>query len=195
MNRLYKWTRMLALASVLIFSLSHAGQVEATTYMGLKDAIKHFLPANATLSKVTKDLSAGQASALKKKYGLKDTNDFKDTLKPGSHTVYVGRSSDGKAKIYVFVLEQYWRTCFHKYAVGVTPDGKIKEVTVMDLPCKYQRPIAKKSFLKQFSGKKGSSVQLGKGVDAVSGATASSEATTIVARRALALHEAFFAGK
>ena len=68
----------------------------------------------------------------------------------------------------------------------------------MDLPCPYQRPIAKKSFLNQFKGKqikKGGAVpaHLRKDIDVVTGATASSEATALVARRALALFEVFFA--
>ena len=195
MIRNFSWKQPFVVALIFGFALSYAGNAGAMKYMGLKDAIKHFLPEGATLSKVTKDLSAAQASSLSAKYGLKDTADFKDTLKAGSHTVYVGRGSDGNAQIYIFVLDQYWRTCFHQFAVGVTPDGKIKEVAAMDLPCKYQRPIAKKSFLSQFSGKNGSTARLGKGVDAITGATASSEATTIIARRALALHEAFFGGK
>jgi hypothetical protein len=195
MKRVFSRTLFLTVALMTGVVLSYSGQADAMKYMGLKDAIKHYLPADATLSKVNKTLSAGQASALKKKYGLKDSSDFKDTLKPGNYTVYIGRGADKKAKIYIFILEQYWRTCFHKYVVGVTPDGKIKEVNVMDLPCKYQRPIAKKSFLKQFDGKNGKTAQLGKGIDAVTGATASCEATTIVARRALALHEAFFSGE
>ena len=183
------------MALVLGFSIFYSGQAGAIKYMGLKDAIKHFLPSDAKLSKVQKTIPADKLQALRKKFNLKDNADFKNTLTAGPHTIYIGRGSDGKAKIYVFIMEQYWRTCFHKYAVGVTPDGKIKEVAVMDLPCKFQRPIAKKSFLNQFSGKTAPSAQLGKGIDVVTGATASCEATAIVARRALALHDAFFAGQ
>ncbi len=193
MTRLHTFAQSLAVGMVLGFVLSYPGQAEAIKYMGLKEAIKHFLPSGATLSKVKKTLPADQVKALKKKYALNDTVDFKHTLDTGPHEIYVGRGSDGKAKIYIFIVEQIWRTCYHQFAVGVSPDGKIVELAAMDLPCPYQRPIAKKSFLNQFTGKKGTSVQLGKGIDAVTGATASSETATIVARRALALYEAFFA--
>jgi hypothetical protein len=181
---------------VIGFALSYSGEAAAIKYMSTKEAIKHFLPSGAQVSKVSKTLPAGKLAALKKKYDLNDSTDFKNTLTAGPHTVYIGRGKDGKAQIYIFIMEQYWRTCYHKFVVGVTPDGSIKELKPMDFPCKYERPIAKKSFLKQFTGKKvkGGKVpaKLKQDIDVVTGATASSNVATIVVRRALALHEAFF---
>lgn len=180
---------------IIGFVLSYPGEADAIKYMGIKDAIKHFLPSGAQLSKVNKTIPAAQLKALKKKYDLNDTADFKNTLNAGPHEIYIGRGSDGRAKVYIFIMEQIWRTCYHQFGVGISPDGRIVELVAMDFPCPYERPVAKKSFLNQFVGKSGPSVKLGKGVDAVTGATASSETATIVARRALALYEAFFAGK
>lgn len=196
MTRIHGLFRCWAVLALLGAPLLYASQANAIKYMGTKEAIKHFLPQGAALSKVDKTLSADQIASLRKKYALEDTADFKNTLTAGPHTIYIGRGSDGKAQIYIFILEQYWRTCYHKFAVGVTADGKIQEVTPMELPCPYQRPVAKKSFLQQFSGKQvtGNKVpaKLKQDIDVVTGATASCEATTIIARRALALFEAFF---
>lgn len=165
-----------------------AGAVE---YMGLTDAVKYFISADAKLSKVEKTVPADKLPSIMKQFDLEKSTDFNDKISTGPYTFYVGRDGAGKATAYVLILDQYWRTCYHKYAVGLTPDGKIKEIAVMELNCKFQYPINKKSFLKQFDGKS-TPPRVGKDVDAVSGATASCEATAIVARRALALFNLFF---
>jgi hypothetical protein len=173
---------------IAIIAPEHAVAVE---YMGLKDAVKHFIPADAKLSKVEKSIPADKLPEIKKKFDLEKSADFNEKITPGPYTFYVGRDGAGKATAYVVVLEQYWRTCYHKYAVGLTPDGKIKEIVVMEFNCKYEYPVNKRSFLKQFDGK-ATPPKLGKDVDVVTGATASCEATAIVARRALALFSLFF---
>jgi Na+-translocating ferredoxin:NAD+ oxidoreductase RnfG subunit len=199
MNHVIKTTkRSLAVIVLACAAMLLPGRADAIKYMGLKDAIKHFLPKGAKVSKVTKTLSASQLAAVKKRFNLKDKTDYKDVITAGPHEIYIGRGAGDKAEVYIFIMEQYWRTCYHKFAVGISPDGKIIEVAPMELPCPYQRPIAKKSFLNQFKGKqikKGGAVpaHLNKDIDVVTGATASSEATALVARRALALFEVFFA--
>jgi hypothetical protein len=185
---------LLAAALLLTFSGPAAGM----KYMGLKEAIKHFLPKDAKLTKVTKTIPAGELAKLKKRFDLQDGGDFKDKLTAGPHEIYVGKDASGNAQVYVMVLDQYWRTCYHKYAVGLDASGKIKEMVVMEFNCRYQYPINKKSFLKQFSGKKAAKgkavpVHINKDIDIVTGATASCDATAMIARKALALYEAFFA--
>lgn len=169
----------------------------AIKYMGLKEAIKYFLPEGSTLSKVTKTIPNDKYEATKKRFKLKSTDDFKETLPHGPYTFYIGRDAAKKPTVYIAILEQYWRTCHHKYAIGFEPNGKVKEVVVVELNCRFAYPIKRKSFLKQFSGKhtvkgKKVEVEVGKDIDAISGATMSSESTAIVTRRALALFELFF---
>ena len=169
----------------------------ATEFMSLKEAIKNFLPEGSSPYKVSKTIPDDKYEALKKRYHLKDTSEFKDTLKKGPYTVFVAKDAGKKPTMYIMILEQYWKTCYHKFAVGVTPDGTVKDIVVVELNCKFAYPINKKSFLKQFKGKKAPAgkaveIEVGKDVDAVSGATRSSELTAIIIRRALALHEIFF---
>ena len=76
------------------------------------------------------------------------------------------------------------------FAVGVTPDGALKDVQVM----MYREPqgdgIQEKRFRKQFEGKGlKDPIALGKDIDAISGATISSRSATYAARKALALSE------
>lgn len=172
----------------------------ATQFMGLKEAIKYFLPEGSKVSKVLKSIPKGQYKAIEKRFRLRSTVDFKETLPAGPYTVYIGRDAANKVNIYILILEQYWRTCHHKYAIGIEPSGKIKEVVVVELNCRFANPINRKSFLKQFKEKKAPRggpvpIELGQDIDGISGATMSSEATTIVSRRALALFELFFASE
>jgi len=169
----------------------------AMKYMSMKDAIKHFIPPGSKPFKVQKTIPAAKLEEIKARFNLRATADFKEKISKGPYTFFIARDPAGNPTAYIVILEQYWRTCHHKYAIGITPDGKIKEVVVTDLNCPYAYPINRKSFLKQFKGKhvppgKKPGAEVGKDVDAVSGATASSDATAIVARRALALYGLFF---
>lgn len=184
--------------SILCLNAVFPKPASATQFMGLKEAIKYFLPQGSKLSKVSKTIPKDKYESIEKRFRLRSTEDFKETLPEGPYTVYIGRDSSNKANIYILVLEQYWRTCHHKYAIGIEPNGKIKEVVVVELNCRFANPINRKSFLKQFKEKKAPHgkpvpIKLGQDIDVVTGATMSSEATTIVSRRALALFELFFA--
>lgn len=169
----------------------------AMKFMSLKDAITYFLPKGSKPSKVQKSIPANKISQLKKRFRLRETADFKETISKGPYTFYIGRNQSNDVTVYIVVLEQNWRTCEHKLAVAIEPNGKIKEVVVVELNCRYAYPIKRKNFLKQFKGKsarpgKKVPLEIGNDVDAISGATASSDATAIISRRALALYELFF---
>lgn len=176
----------------------HSAPAGATEFMKLKDAIKHFMPAGSKPFKVTKTVPDSEYAKLKKRFRLEDKPEFKDAFKKGPYTIYITRDASNNPTMYIMILEQYWKTCYHKFAVGVTPDGTVQEAIILELNCKLAYPVNKKSFLKQFKGKKAQKgkkpkVELGQDIDAVSGATMSSQVSAIVVRRALALYEAFFA--
>jgi hypothetical protein len=194
----YVWSVSLVLA--LSFIIALAGQAHANKYMGLEEAIKYYLPQGSKVFKVSKSIPADKLEATKKRFRLQSTVDFKEVLTPGPYTFYVGRDASGAATAYILILEQYWRTCYHKYAIGIEPDGKVKDVVILELNCRFAYPINRKPFLKQFKGKQAEPgkkvpVEVGEDVDAVTGATLSSATTAMVTRRALALYELFFAAK
>lgn len=198
MTSKYKYIWLFTIVSlVALMALPHEAQ--ANKYMGLEEAIKYYLPQGHKVFKVTKTIPAGQMESTKKRFRLQSSADFKEVLSPGPYTFYVGRDASGTASVYILILEQYWRTCYHKYAIGIEPDGKIKDVVIVELNCRFAYPINRKPFLKQFKGKQAQPgkkvpVEIGEDVDGVSGATLSSVTTAIVTRRALALYELFFAG-
>ncbi len=182
---------------ILCFGAVFPNRALATQYMGLKEAIKYFLPEGSKVSKITKSIPKSKYKMIEKRFRLRSTEDFKETLPVGPYTVYIGRDASNKVNMYILILEQYWRTCYHKYAIGIEPNGEIKEVIVVELNCRFATPINRKSFLKQFKGKKAPPgkpvpIKVGHDIDAISGATVSSEVTAIVSRRSLALFELFF---
>jgi hypothetical protein len=68
---------------------------------------------------------------------------------------------------------------------------------VIALNCRFAGPINRKSDLKQYKGKKAPPgkpvpIKVGHDIDAISGATVSSEVNAIVSRRVLVLFELFF---
>jgi len=191
--------RLLSVVGLFILCVGAVfpNSVFATEYMGLKQAIKYFLPEGSRLSKISKSIPKNKYKMIEKRFRLRSTDDFKETLPVDPYTIYIGRDASKKPNMYILILDQYWRTCYHKYAIGIEPNGKIKEVIVVELNCRFATPINRKSFLKQFKAKKTTPgkpvpIKLGHDIDAISGATVSSEVSAIVSRRALALFELFF---
>lgn len=197
MKLLHKSRWVITAGVALFLTVAFVDQAAAIKYMSLKEAIKYFMPAGSKPSQVSKTIPDDKFEEIKNKFNLKSTTDFKEKISKGPYTFYVSRDDAGNATMYILILEQYWRTCYHKYAVGIEPNGNVKEIVIVELNCPYAYPINKKSFLGQFKGKNASAgkqgaIEVGHGVDAISGATASSDATAIVTRRALALFELFF---
>lgn len=197
MKLLHKFRWAITAGVALFLTFGFVDQAMAIKYMSLKEAIKYFMPEGSKPSQVKKTIPDDTFEQIKKAFNLKETTDFKERISKGPYTFYISRDASDNPDMYILILDQYWRTCYHKYAVGIEPSGKIKEIVVVELNCPYAYPINKKSFLKQFKdknaadGRKGA-IEVGHGVDAISGATGSADATAVVARRALALFELFF---
>jgi hypothetical protein len=159
----------------------------AVKYMSLKQAVTKFTPKGTKVVKVTKTLTAEQKARLKADYGWSPDKD--------SYTFYVGKDAAGEAKVYVVVVPELINTCFHKYAVGMTPDGEVIETLIVELSCPRAFPIKRKTFLKQFSHKThADALTIRADIDGVTGATLSSEATAQATRKAVSLHNLIFGG-
>ena len=159
---------------------------EAAKYMSLGQAVKTFIPKEAKVFKVTKQLSAQQKLRLSTDYGWSpDKNEY---------LFYIGRKGE-EAVAYVFVVPEVFNTCFHKYAVGMKANGEVIETVIVELSCPRAFPVNKRSFLSQFDGKKHSdALATGHDIDVVTGATLSSAATASATRKAVSLHNLFFGG-
>jgi Na+-translocating ferredoxin:NAD+ oxidoreductase subunit G len=173
-------------AVVVALVLLVASQAGAVKYLSIGQAVKTWIPEDAKIFKVTKKLSAEQKQRLVEDYGW--------TPKDEEYVFYVGKRGE-TVVAYVFVVPEIFNTCFHSYAVGMTPEGKVLETVITELTCPRSFPINRKSFLGQFSDKRHvDPLTIHADVDAVTGATLSSEATASATRKAVSLHNLFFGG-
>ena len=176
-------------AFILIAALVASTSASAVKYMSIGDAVKKFISADAKVLKVTKVPSAEERKRLLDDYGW-------EASEP-EYIAYVGKDKADESKVlgHVFVIPEIFNTCFHKYAVGVAPDGKIIEATIIELTCPRSFPINKKAFLSQFKDKTHADPLTTKvDIDGITGATLSSEAAAAAARKAASLHNVFFGG-
>jgi hypothetical protein len=171
----------------LVLGLLAARPVSAIKYMSIGDAVKTMIPAGSAVVKVTKALSAADKARISRDYGWTPSED--------SYVFYAGKDQAGNRTGYVYIQPEIFNTCFHKYAVGMTPDGVVVDTVIVELSCPRATPINKKSFLKQFRDKTHNDALTTKlDIDAVTGATLSSESAAQATRKAVSLHNMLFAG-
>lgn len=181
-----KSVRRLSLALLFALAVGLPFDAGAMKYLALGEAIKSFVK-DAKVVKVTKKLSADQRTRLAADYGWKADDP--------EYVFYEGRDAEGKTVAYVFIIAEAFSTCFHKYAVGISPAGEILDSLVVELSCPRSYKVNRKSFLQQFEGKKHDAALTTKlDIDGVVEATLSSEAASIAARKALSLHNLFVGG-
>lgn len=182
-NSVFSWAARATL-TLLAFVFMAAGTAQAVKYMSLERAVKQFLPKGSKVVKITKHPSAADRKRIYEDYGWKA-----DAKK---YVVYAGKK-DGKYTGFVMIVPEIFGTCFHKYAIGISPDGKVLATTIVELSCPRAMPINKKAFLKQFKGKTHKDpLSIEADVDGVTGATYSAEATATATRKALSLHNLYF---
>jgi FMN-binding protein len=164
-----------------------SGPVSAVKYMSIGQAVKTFIPKGAKIMKASKALTPEQKKRLIQDYGW--------TPKKDKFVFYVGRDTGGNALAYVIIVSEIFNTCFHKYAIGMKTDGEVIDAVVVELSCPRATPINRKSFLKQFRKKRHTDpLTIRADIDAITGATLSSESTAQATRKAVSLHNLFFGG-
>jgi hypothetical protein len=177
---------MLGRAVAQVAVLAWAGPAPAAKYMSIDDAVKMFVPAGDQVVKVSKALTGEQKKRIAVDYGWAPAD--------GKYTFYAGKRG-GKRTAYVYIQPELFGTCFHKYAVGIKPTGEVIDTVVVELSCPRATPTNKKSFLKQYRGKQHTDpLTINKDIDAVTGATLSSETASIATRKAVSLHNLLFGG-
>jgi len=79
------------------------------------------------------------------------------------------------------------------YMAGITPQGSVSNIIILEYKERRGRPVAKKRFLKQYFGKTiQNPIRLRKDIDGVTGATISSRGITDGVRKLLYIFEEFF---
>lgn len=182
--RLARLRLLVPVVALIGLSLLLSNSAQAVKYMSLEQAVKKFLPKGSKIVKITKKPSAQERKRLADEYGWKA-----DAKK---YVFYAGKKGEDYTG-FVFIVPEIFGTCFHKYAVGINPEGQVIATTIVELSCPRAMPVNKKTFLKQFKGKTHQDpLTVAVDIDGVTGATYSSEATATATRKALSLHNLYF---
>ena len=108
---------------------------------------------------------------------------------------YRAQSADGKALGYAYIDTHPVRSLQETVMVVVADSGEIRQELLLAFhePQEYLAPVR---WLAKFRGRKlADDLQLGRGIDALSGATITANAIAAASRRILAVHELSLSGK
>lgn len=165
-----KWTAYAGAILATVPIVSHAA-----IYLTI-DQAKNLIFPNKVLIKKNIQLSNSQLSQLKKASGI--------TYPLKTDQIY--KSNDGGWLIIDQVLGKHEMIT---YAVGLTANGAVKRVEVLEYNESYGAQVKEASWLQQFTGKTITSpVALNKDIKNISGATLSSKHLTDGVRRILELY-------
>ncbi|MGD0836225.1 MAG: FMN-binding protein [Polyangia bacterium] len=157
----------------------------AQVYLRAAEAPRAFFPESTAATRKVLDLSDAELAGLSKTLGRK--------VDVRSYPYLEVWSSKGVIGIIV-MLDVIGQSEPISFAVGVSADGALKDVQVMVYREPQGEAIEDKRFRKQFTGKRlADPITVGKDIDAISGATISSQAATYAARKGLALAQVLHA--
>ncbi|MBI3991293.1 MAG: FMN-binding protein [Candidatus Omnitrophica bacterium] len=96
--------------------------------------------------------------------------------------------SEGKVIGWAVVLEEMGKIKPITFLVGIGAEGKVIGVHVLEYRDMFGSEIKRRSFLRQFKGKSAKDpIKVGRNIDAVTGATISSQAATTAVKKSLEL--------
>jgi Na+-translocating ferredoxin:NAD+ oxidoreductase RnfG subunit len=185
--------KLSAMAALLFIGADYARAERLVTD---EKALQDMLPGSESVEKVARPVTAEEVTAVKKQLGGALTDGGKSAADPKEFVFYFGMKG-GKKTGAAMLDSQPGKWGVIGFAVGVDAEtGKIVGMAVTTMSEKRGRPIALKSFLKQFFGKdKTAAFTVGKDVNAVAGATVSTRAAAFAARKAVVLYNALFLKK
>ena len=166
--------RILWLASTAL--VGGVVDVHAVVYLNVEQAQQAIFPGQKLTPAAVK-LTAGQRKAIEKACDVRVRNpDLK-----------IWRAEDGG---WFLLDEVIGKHEFITYAVGLTADGAVKQIEVMDYRETYGGQIRDEKWRAQFTGKKhGAKLKLDDDIQNISGATLSSRHIAEGVRRLLATYE------
>ena len=160
-------------------------------------ALKAMFPGAEKILTEEKTLTPDQLKAVKAPLGDKWTlypaGSKSDEVKETDKATFYFGTKDGKKTGVAMVEVQPGKWGPVKYVIAMDLAGKVTNLAVMSYVEQRGRPISTKRFLGQFIGKTSKSpIQVGKDVDAVSGATISSRASAFAVKKVITLYDAAY---
>jgi hypothetical protein len=159
-------------------------------------AVSQMLEGAESVEKVARPVTAAEVAAIKAALGGFLNADSKPAADPTEFVFHFGLKGGKRAGVAVLDTQPgKWGVV--GFAVGLdAATGKVTGMAVTTLSEKRGRPVALKSFLKQFTGKgKEDKFQTGKDVNAIAGATVSTKAAAFAARKAVIVYDTLFLKK
>lgn len=161
--------------------------VNAESLYTEEEAIKFIFPDVKEIKIEKHRLTSEQKKRLEKKLGfkLRSNHDM-------SYTFYIGFSdSDIIGYVYIDVIEG--KNGPITYSVGITPEGKVKDLAIVSLYEIWGRGIKQRKFLEQFINSfYTDTLKTEKKIDAITGATVSTHAVISGIKKALILYNEFY---
>ena len=175
-----------------------SGYCRAERLLTDEKALGEMLPDSDRIEKVVKTLTGAEIAVIKARLGSLNSpaGGGKKPAEVLEYTFYFGMKGDKKTGVALFDSEPgKWGPI--NFINGLDPEtGKIKNITVVSLIEKRGRPVALKSFLRQFFGRgMADSFEVGKDINAIVGATISSKTAAFSARKAVVLYNTLFLDK
>lgn len=159
-------------------------------------AIGEMLPGAESVEKVSRAVTAEELAAIKAALGGTLNADSKASADPKEFVFHFGLKGGKRAGVAVLDTQPgKWGVV--GFAMGLdAATGKLTGMAVTTLSEKRGRPVALKSFLKQFFGKgKADKFEVGKDVNAIAGATVSTKAAAFAAKKAVVAYDVLFLKK
>lgn len=171
-----------AAALCLVFG---ALSVSAETYLSQEQAVKIALPTASTVTTNVKELTSAQRDSFQHSSGLR--------FPEAQYNFFIGHAQDGKITGYAVIMNEIGKEEPITFIVGVSPEGKVGEVAVMEYRESRGSEVHEKRFTQQFKGKKNTdSIQVNRDIINYTGATLSSHAMARGVKKALLLVHIFF---
>jgi electron transport complex protein RnfG len=166
---------LLALVTVLVPRSVSAD----SAFLREPDAARAMFPDSTAAERRSLDLNEAELKALSQSLGRRVDL---------AHYTYLDVRRQNEAVGTIFILDVVGQSRPITFAIGVSPDGALRDIQVMVYREPQGEQIQEARFRRQFVGKRSSDpIALGRDVDVISGATISSRSATYAARKGLGL--------
>ncbi|OGR78116.1 MAG: hypothetical protein A2X32_01805 [Elusimicrobia bacterium GWC2_64_44] len=185
--------RKLIIAAVVLTVAGAFSPARAERLLTEEKAITEMLPGAESVEKVARPVTAVELAAIKAQLGGFLNSDSKAAPDPKEFVFHFGLKG-GKRAGAALLDTQPGKWGVVGFAIGLdAASGKIANMAVTTLSEKRGRPVALKSFLRQFFGKsRADKFETGKDVNAIAGATVSTKAAAFAARKAVVVYSVLF---
>lgn len=171
----------------------------AITLLTKEEALKSAFPEADKIDTEKKVISDAQKEKIKMRLGGKLVQHQRGEqsariINQREFDFYFGIKDEKRIGVAI-ILEEPGKWGPIRYIIKLDLAGRVEDAAVMSYIETRGRPIARRSFLKQFIGKTSrDGFRLHQDITAISGATISSGATALIVRKAIVLYEELFLG-